>query len=218
VDTGGNRDELPVGDIRAGFLRFQTSVFKNYRSFIADSSHAIGGKTTTTISTTELFDATKFIHQFDRDSHSTMAAILSTQLWSAFLQNRIDVPREEGNATISGDAVRYFDEQIIAKMNRSFMTSKRKTPFLNDTRWVVTDSFTVPLPSTLQLQRPSFTTNGGNNSDRYVQRLRLRLRLRLLSGYLLRPSVTTTSVTHTISFTFHYRHLWQVRVRPWQIS
>ena len=191
-------------------------MFKNYRSFIVDSSHTIGGETAATTSTTELFDATKFIHQFDRDSHSTMAAILSTQLWSAFLQNRIDVPREEGNATISGDAVRYFDEQIIAKMNRSFMTSKRKTPFLNDTRWVVTDSFTVPLPSTLQLQRPSFTTNGGNNSDRYVQRLWLWP----LSAYLLRPSVTptTTTVTHTISFTIHYRYSWQVRVRTWQIS
>jgi hypothetical protein len=180
VGYGGNsitEDErnLPIGDIRAGFLRFQTSVFKNYRLFIIekevkkdDNSSSNSNTKVQQASTTELFDSVKFVNQFDRDSQFTMFQIIKTQLWSAFLQNRIDEEWEEGNATIAGDAVRYFDEQIKAKMNRSIslFSSKKKTPFLNDNRWEVTDSFTVPLPSTLRL--PKIKSSSSTDDTRYT--------------------------------------------------
>ena len=161
---------VPMSEIRAGFLRFQTAVFKNYKSFIdrdvsdnvSNSSFSGAGNRNNHTSTTELFDVAKFITQFDRESQLTMERVIATQHWSSFLQQRIDQPWEESEASVEGDAVRYFDEQITAKMNRSVFSTKRKTPFLDDTRWDVTDAFTVPLPST---QKLPISDNG---DDRYL--------------------------------------------------
>ena len=171
--------DIPVGDVRAGFLRFQTSVFKNYRQYIdqtaldfahgvpssSNAGHHHGGHQKT--STTDMFDVTKFVTNFDRESQETMTKIISTQAWSSFLQQRIDEPWEENSASVAGDAVRYFDEQISAKMNRSVLNrKKKKTPFLNEHRWDHVDSFTVPLPSTQLLPVPTYNNSSSNiNSD-----------------------------------------------------
>ena len=169
--------DIPVGDVRAGFLRFQTSVFKNYRQYIdqtaLDFAHGVpssnsgqhhGGHQKT--STTDMFDVTKFVTNFDRESQETMTKIISTQAWSSFLQQRIDEPWEENSASVAGDAVRYFDEQISAKMNRSMLNrKKKKTPFLNDHRWDHVDSFTVPLPSTQLLPVPTYNNSSSSSSS-----------------------------------------------------
>ena len=155
------RDGL-VQDIRAGFLRFQTAVFQNYRTYIEQENGNVDESKHK--STTEMFDVSSFVAQFEYISQHTMTKIISTQQWCYFLQQRIDDPWEASEASVAGDAVRYFDEQIAAKYNRSILNrTKRKTPFLDDGRWILNDTFTVPLPSTQILPEPD-----DQNGERYV--------------------------------------------------
>jgi hypothetical protein len=145
---------FPSGHVRAGFLRFQTSVLRSYRSYIIAENIEHG------MSTTEMFDKDRFVQSFPEASQETMDRLIRSQAWSAFLQERTSAPWEEGTSSVASDAVRYFDEQIIAKMNRSMLSRKKATLFLDDTRWEVLDYFTAPLPSMQRL--PS------SHDDRYT--------------------------------------------------
>ncbi len=60
----------------------------------------------------------------------------------------------------SAASVLFFDESISAKRNRSkFITKKIPTPFLNDTRWEIRDTVSVPGPEKCGLFGGRFAKN-----------------------------------------------------------
>lgn len=61
-------------------------------------------------------------------------------MFSNYISERLEAPDQV--------EIKYFDENIIAKSNRSILSLKKNTtPFLSDESDVISESFTVPLPS-----------------------------------------------------------------------
>lgn len=128
-----------VQDIRNAFLRFTVATFAQYEEFLLCGAG------------NALFDHDSFIddQSLDGGSSEFLRNILETQLFQRFLEERKENPNLP--------EVRFFDESIIAKMNRSKKATlanggkKKPTPFLNDSSWKVTKVFTPPPPSNLGL-------------------------------------------------------------------
>ena len=65
---------------------------------------------------------------------------IQTQMFSNYISERLEAPDQV--------EIKYFDENILAKRNRSVLALKKSTtPFLSDESDFIRDSFTVPLPS-----------------------------------------------------------------------
>ena len=61
-------------------------------------------------------------------------------MFSNYISERLEAPDQV--------EIKYFDENIIAKRNRSMLALKKSTtPFLSDESDRISESFTVPLPS-----------------------------------------------------------------------
>lgn len=127
-----------VVGIRNAFLRFTVATFADYQDSLLENS----GR--------DLFDGEKFVEDVgSRRGSIFLKNILRTQLFQRFLEERKDNPEVP--------EIRFFDESIIAKRNRSKRTTlakggKKSTPFLDDrTRWEVKKLFTPPPPNNLGL-------------------------------------------------------------------
>ena len=111
-------------EIRQAFLRFFTSLFQTYRTYIADSS-ADGDK----------FKSEEFLTglNLSENSKDCVREILSTQMFHNFVEERRGTPNDP--------EVMFFDDTINAKLNRSrkvVLTGRKKeTAFLDDTRSMV---------------------------------------------------------------------------------
>ena len=127
-----------VVGIRNAFLRFTVATFADYQDSLLENS----GR--------DLFDGEKFVEDVgSRRGSMFLKNVLRTQLFQRFLEERKDNPEIP--------EIRFFDESIIAKRNRSKRTTlakggKKPTPFLDDrTRWEVKKIFTPPPPNNLGL-------------------------------------------------------------------
>lgn len=70
----------------------------------------------------------------------TMITVLSSQMFERFIEERLTEPDHP--------QIKFFDESIIAKLNRSKTQLKKgDTAFLDDTRDVITETFNPPPPS-----------------------------------------------------------------------
>ena len=117
-------DGFSSADVRNAFLRFIVTVFVNYERFLLTDS----GR--------HLFDEEKFLdsQNLDMESRSFLQRVLESQMFQRFLEERNEAPEDP--------EIRFFDESIIAKHNRSKATTlttggKKKTPFLDDESWKV---------------------------------------------------------------------------------
>lgn len=115
-------------DIRNAFLRFTVTVFLNYGKFLLDDAGH------------DLFDEDKFLRDLnpDPESFEFLHRVLKTQIFQRFLEERKENP--------DGPEIRFFDESILAKLNRSKMTTMAKggklsTPFLDDESGKVSPTF-----------------------------------------------------------------------------
>ena len=129
-----------VADIRNAFLRFTVATFADYQDSLLDNA----GR--------DLFDEEKFIADArSRDGSMTfLKNVLTTQLFQRFLEERKENPELP--------EIRFFDESIIAKRNRSKRETlakggkKKPTPFLDDrTTWEVRKIFSPHPPNNLGL-------------------------------------------------------------------
>jgi hypothetical protein len=110
--------------IRDAFLRFMVSIFVNYKRCLRHNSGH------------DLFDDEKFLEDFknsDPESIDFLQRVVKTQLFQRFLEERQENP---------GDPeIKFFDESIIAKHNRSKKSTlkggKKPTPFLSSEQWKV---------------------------------------------------------------------------------
>jgi len=107
-------------DIRNAFLRFMVATFENYGKFIVDKKEW-----------SEIFDEYRFLRDLGEEREPTdfVGRILKTQMFQRFLEDRLADPDHP--------EIRFFDESILAKINRSKVKKMAKggklpTPFLED--------------------------------------------------------------------------------------
>jgi len=114
------------GEIRKAFLRFFVSFFKGYEQFI-------------NVDANDIFRVDEFVASLGLPFNSSEFArhVVSTQMFNSFLHERQnDLPLYQ-----------FFDEQIIAKQNRSKRFRQKDTPFLDDPSGAIKETFTPPPPS-----------------------------------------------------------------------
>ena len=106
-------------EIRNAFLRFFVTVFKGYGGFVLEDKG------------NDLFDDDMFVDdkKLKEGCLDFLQRVLKTQMFQRFLEQRKDNP--------DSPELRFFDEAIIAKNNRSkkanlSMSGKKPTPFLDD--------------------------------------------------------------------------------------
>ncbi|CAN0413434.1 unnamed protein product, partial [Laminaria digitata] len=114
-------DGFSAAEIRAAFLRFFVSIFRGYLAHVVMP-------TNNTLYPEKLFQKEAFLKScghLPESSHVFMSAFLDSQMFERFL--------EERTANPTPPEVRFFDESIAAKLNRSKTNPiKKDTPFLND--------------------------------------------------------------------------------------
>ena len=126
-----------VAGIREAFLRFFVSIMKSYEKFIdADG---------------EEFHQDAFINDFDDDEQPFFSQLVKSQMFERFIEERLVNPAVNAHLDLSYLTLRFFDESIIQKKNRSKTTKlvkgSRETPFLLDDSYSIAETFTPPAPS-----------------------------------------------------------------------
>jgi DENN domain-containing protein 5 len=127
IEASGQAHLLDLNDpegfspaaIRKAFLRFMAATFSNYGKCITSGSNSV------------LFDERRFLRDLGEDVESTsfVGRVLKTQMFQRFLEERVEDPENT--------EIRFFDESILAKLNRSKVSKMQKggkfaTPFLDD--------------------------------------------------------------------------------------
>ena len=112
---------------RDAFLRFLVTIFMNYKRCLRQGSGYDAR-----------FEEEKFLEDFKNSSPESIGfirRILQTQMFQRFLEERQENPDDS--------ELRFFDESIVAKKNRSkkstLQTGKKPTPFLDSDRWKVSE-------------------------------------------------------------------------------
>lgn len=124
--------------IRSSFLRFMVATFANYAKFITEGKRTV------------MFDENRFLRDLAEDKEVTvhLGRVLTTQMFQRFLEERMENPGQT--------EIRFFDEAIVAKLNRSKVKKMAKggkipTPFLDDDSGKITKTYSHPPPSNLGL-------------------------------------------------------------------
>jgi DENN domain-containing protein 5 len=138
LDNTGPR-AISVDAIRSAFLRFTVALFTEYEDFVASDNPR------------RFFSDKKLVAELglESDPNPFLKTIMQTQFFQQFLEERQAYP--------DTPEIRFFEESIIAKINRSKKATmanggkKRPTPFLKDETWKVTKTYTPPPPSNLGL-------------------------------------------------------------------
>jgi hypothetical protein len=118
--------DFSAGEVRNAFLRFFTTLFNRYDMYVVE-----GGAGAPFRSKAFLTDM-----NLSQSNLDYVSGILETQMFQRFLEDRISNSKTA--------EILFFDEQILAKQNRSKMVTlakgyKEKTPFLDDDTWKVRD-------------------------------------------------------------------------------
>jgi hypothetical protein len=135
----GEPKKFNTNEIRKAFLRLFVSIFINYEEFLLTEAR------------NDLFDEVAFLDSvsFEPYARDFVQRVIQTQMFQRFLEERKDNPMDP--------EFRFFDESIIAKINRSKKAKlaqggkKLSTPFLDDEGQKIIKTFTPPPPSNLGL-------------------------------------------------------------------
>ena len=136
-----NSSEEIFREIQKAFLKFFTSILANYNDKYTvkqkkndpniRNKEYVYFKLNKQLNQIE-FEKDKFLDEgIDKSFRPFMEKLTQTQLFMAFCQEREELI--ESKSKEIPVEIKYFDEEIIAKKNRStFQTKKKKTEFLND--------------------------------------------------------------------------------------
>ena len=117
---------------RASFLRFFVSLFRHY------------DKHTSPATPNKPFNVEGFLNESKwLGDGEWIRGVIGSQMFERFIEERISNPNQP--------EIRFFNESIIQKLNRSAKTSlssgrKKDTPFLLDQSDVVSETFNPPPP------------------------------------------------------------------------
>ena len=127
-DAAAINHELFISSV---FFRAFTSLMKEYVPYLIHPSASDPHPD-------PCFNKRAFLRHHDQSSHAFLSDLLSTQAFTAFCEERI-----YASHSASHD-VRFFDESITAKKNRSRLTRRTDTPFLTDPRYIIKETYIVP--------------------------------------------------------------------------
>ena len=135
LDTAANEngsDGFSAKEIRNAFLRFFVSIFRYYDKFVSTNE-------------TKPFNREAFLKEsshLNSECHEYVTMCLQSQMFERFIEERIENSNQP--------EIRFFNESIIQKLNRSAksgLTKKKDTPFLSDSSDIVSETFNPPPPS-----------------------------------------------------------------------
>ena len=75
-----------------------------------------------------------------------LSHMMDTQLFAKFISDR------STTNDVDADEIIFFDESIIDKTKSTFITTRKKSPLLDDTSHQIKDTFVVPAPNTIGLE------------------------------------------------------------------
>ncbi|RIA95154.1 AEX-3 domain-containing protein [Glomus cerebriforme] len=137
--------------ISEAFLRLFASLLKDYRYFLANKINRSGtdSRACETVDNgfgavedaNELFKKDLFLKTVDKDAKAFLSNLLDSQSFSQFITERAIRESEDYD-------IRYFDEIIKAKLNRSKLKlSKESTSFLDDTSFDISQTVRAMKPN-----------------------------------------------------------------------
>jgi len=162
-------DDGEITSVQAAFLRVFVSLFRDYRKYLILKKNPRGGKKeiqvpsaapselpSQTDSTLRLgldapggfeedptFRRDSFMKKSSREARPFLSKFVETQAFQRFIDQRV------APAPITGEAenysIRFFDESIIAKNNRSRFRFSKPTPFLDSKMYDIGDN-KLPAP------------------------------------------------------------------------
>ncbi len=141
------RQKSPVGivsvdgpEIRETFLRFFVSLLRRYKECMLKSSDF-------TDSRRSGFNDGAFLKLHPESDVPFLTKLLQSQMFARFVEDRIKNP--------DMNEVKFLDEKIIEKLNRSIAVMKKKgeTPFLDSVEMEIKSTYSAPLPDIRDLPR-----------------------------------------------------------------
>eukprot|EP00474_Spongospora_subterranea_P010181 CRZ10639.1 hypothetical protein [Spongospora subterranea] len=136
-------DSEAVRDI---FLRFMVKLLGRYRQFLIPSENGLTTDEIECLDTKSLFDHAAALRDANESFRPLLAAVTETQMFERFIADRW-TPSCQANDRSARPEVRFFDDCVVAKLNRSNFHLHRSTPFLDDTSYAITTTFVVPFPN-----------------------------------------------------------------------
>ncbi len=141
LDINSPYEAFDPNAIRNSFLRFLVALFQDYEKCIEYATEE-----------RRRFLKDKFISY--AESKSFTSELVTSQMFDIFIEEKLLGSDENPN-------IKFFDDSIVAKRNRSKATvgRKRETNFLNDNSGKIVETFIPPAPSNQGIQDNSFRYN-----------------------------------------------------------
>lgn len=146
---GGHGAASPNGNTSTAALSNKTERRATFGKALGFAASASPNSTSSRrLASSDVPDASNSQPTFNKDAYLAslqddfLCKMVDSQMFTNFLHERLE---SKENFT----EIRFFDENILAKENRSVLTmSKSSTPFLSDDKDYLRESFTVPIPNT----------------------------------------------------------------------
>eukprot|EP00742_Colponemidia_sp_Colp-10_P008924 GILJ01009697.1.p1 GENE.GILJ01009697.1~~GILJ01009697.1.p1 ORF type:complete len:1130 (-),score=163.99 GILJ01009697.1:140-3529(-) len=130
-------DLFNLKEVRSAFLRFMVYVLSRYPNYTLKDAGAGSGVR---------FNKEQFLANAPEGCRALLAQIMDSQMFERFIEERIQ------SLADPFPEVRFFDESIKAKINRSkWAVRKQDTPFLASNEDAIKETFVAPPPNTLGL-------------------------------------------------------------------
>jgi pentatricopeptide repeat protein len=130
--------EFHERNARDAFFRVFVSMLRTYRDYI-------NFPVATNPQPVECFDMSGYLKKQPEQSHEFFRQFCETQAFQRFIEDRM-YPSENHSQVL------FFDESVVAKLNRSTFTKSRETPFLNDKSFAITKTFVASAADTTGLR------------------------------------------------------------------
>ena len=118
--------------ISSVFFRAFTSLLKDYHPYLIRPTEANPRPD-------PCFNRRGFLRHHEQASHGFLSDLIATQAFTTFCEERIFAAE-----AAASDDVRFFDESVTAKKNRSRLTRRVETPFLSNDRFMIKETYVVP--------------------------------------------------------------------------
>lgn len=220
-----------VSELRGSEDQISLAFFRCFVSMFKDYAECLIFPTAANPAPDPCFDVKRFLKKTnEKSSEPFFTALVATQAFQRFCEERIyldqkhalDPNTPEGAAAAAAAAaaasgravgqslspeessryaILFFDQSIIAKRNRSKFSKNIPTPFLEETKWDITQTVKVPEPETCGMPPPITVDAAGP----------------------LSPSASGSSKPRVKPYTFSYDHFpsqfeekwfWGVRLQP----
>jgi hypothetical protein len=145
LDIESSNESFNSSEIRNAFLRFMVALLEGYDTHISHNAQSDGELPS--------FSKDKFLCSCSADAKYFLSALMDSQMFERFIFRRIYQPDDP--------SVRFFDDSIQAKKNRSkiSMGRRKETKFISDQKYNVVETFTPPEPNSQGIYDSVFVYN-----------------------------------------------------------